>query len=51
MRNATPVFADIDEESQTVTGETIEAVVTNRTKAIIAVHLAGGLAKWMASCP
>ena len=41
MRNATPVFADIDEESQTVTGETIEAVVTNRTKAIIAVHLAG----------
>jgi len=41
MRNATPVFADINEESQTVTGETIEAVVTNRTKAIIAVHLAG----------
>ena len=41
MRNATPVFADISEESQTVTGETIEAVVTKKTKAIIAVHLAG----------
>jgi dTDP-4-amino-4,6-dideoxygalactose transaminase len=41
MRNATPVFADISEESQTVTGETIEAVVTKRSKAIIAVHLAG----------
>jgi dTDP-4-amino-4,6-dideoxygalactose transaminase len=41
MRNATPVFADISEESQTVTGETIEAVVTKKAKAIIAVHLAG----------
>jgi hypothetical protein len=41
MRNATPVFADISEESQTVTGEMIEAVVTKKAKAIIAVHLAG----------
>jgi hypothetical protein len=41
MRNATPVFADINEESQTLTGETIERVVTKNTKAIIAVHLAG----------
>jgi dTDP-4-amino-4,6-dideoxygalactose transaminase len=41
MRNAVPVFADINEESQTLTGETIERVVTKNTKAIIAVHLAG----------
>src|ERR1039458_3477958 len=41
MRNAIPVFADIHEESQTLTGETIERVLTKNTKAIIAVHLAG----------
>ena len=41
MRNATPVFADISEESQTVTGEMIEAVVTKKAKAIIDVLLAG----------
>lgn len=38
---ATPVFADIDPESQNLTAETIEAALTPRTKAIIAVHLAG----------
>ena len=41
MRGATPVVADIDRDSQTLTLETIRAVVTPRTKAIIAVHLAG----------
>lgn len=38
---ATPVFADVDRESQNITAETIRAVLTPRTKAIICVHLAG----------
>lgn len=38
---ATPVFADIDPESQNITAETIAAVLTPRTRAIICVHLAG----------
>ncbi len=38
---ATPVFADVDPESQNITVETIQAVLTLRTKAIICVHLAG----------
>ena len=41
MRGAVPVFADVDLVSQTTTAETIRAVLTPRTKAIIAVHLAG----------
>ena len=38
---ATPVFADVDENSQNITAETIAEVVTDRTRAIIVVHLAG----------
>ncbi|HXX92763.1 MAG TPA: DegT/DnrJ/EryC1/StrS aminotransferase family protein [Planctomycetota bacterium] len=38
---ATPVFADVDRDSQNVTAETIRTVLTSRTRAIIAVHLAG----------
>lgn len=38
---AVPVFADVDADSQNVTAETISAVLTERTKAIIGVHLAG----------
>lgn len=38
---ATPVFADVDRDSQNITAETIRAVLTPRTKAIICVHLAG----------
>ncbi|HEY9721593.1 MAG TPA: DegT/DnrJ/EryC1/StrS aminotransferase family protein [Oscillatoriaceae cyanobacterium] len=41
MRGATPVVADVDRDSQNVTAETIAAVLSPRTKAIIAVHLAG----------
>ena len=41
MRGARPVFADIDPESQNITAETIQKKITPRTKAIIAVHLAG----------
>lgn len=40
-RGARPVIADVDRNSQVVTSETIEAVLTPKTKAIIAVHLAG----------
>jgi dTDP-4-amino-4,6-dideoxygalactose transaminase len=38
---ATPVFADVDLDSQNITADTIEAVLTNKTKAIVCVHLAG----------
>jgi dTDP-4-amino-4,6-dideoxygalactose transaminase len=41
MRGATPVMADVDAESQNLTAETIRPLITPRTKAIIAVHLAG----------
>lgn len=38
---AVPVFADVDRDSQNITAETIRAVLTPRTKAVICVHLAG----------
>ena len=38
---AVPVFADVDADSQNITAETVRAVLTERTKAIICVHLAG----------
>ena len=38
---ATPVFADVDRDSQNITAETIAKVITSKTKAIICVHLAG----------
>ncbi|WP_352338922.1 DegT/DnrJ/EryC1/StrS aminotransferase family protein [Psychrobacter sp. 16-MNA-CIBAN-0192] len=38
---ATPVFADIDAATGNITAESIKAVLTNKTKAIICVHLAG----------
>ena len=38
---ATPVVADIDLESSNLTAETIAAVLTERTAAIIVVHIAG----------
>lgn len=41
LRGARPVFADVDSDSQNITADTIRAVVTSRTRAIIAVHLAG----------
>lgn len=41
LRGATPVFADVDRDSQNLTAETIAPVLTGRTKAIILVHLAG----------
>src|SRR5690606_11380219 len=38
---ASPVFADVDLDSQNITAKTIAAVLTPATKAIIVVHLAG----------
>jgi len=38
---ATPVFADVDRDTQNLTAATIEAVLTPATRAIIVVHLAG----------
>lgn len=40
-QNAVPVFADIDRKYFTLSPESLEAAITRRTKAIIAVHLAG----------
>jgi len=41
MRRARPVVVDIDRESQNITAETIAPAITERTKAIIVVHLNG----------
>jgi dTDP-4-amino-4,6-dideoxygalactose transaminase len=41
---ATPVFCDIDPETYCVSTETVRAVLTPRTKAVIAVHLFGNVA-------
>ncbi|TBU81914.1 aminotransferase [Pseudomonas daroniae] len=38
---AKPVFADVDADSQNITAESIRAVLTPRTRALICVHLAG----------
>jgi len=40
---ANPIFADVELDSQNISAQTIEAVLTSNTKAIICVHLAG----WM----
>lgn len=36
-----PVFVDVDENSQNITLDTIKTAITNKTKAVILVHLAG----------
>jgi dTDP-4-amino-4,6-dideoxygalactose transaminase len=41
LAGATPVFADVDVNSQNITADTIRAVLTKRTRAILCVHLAG----------
>ncbi len=38
---AVPVFVDVDRESQNITAETIAPAITDKTRAIICVHLAG----------
>ena len=41
LLQATPVFADVDINSGNITASSIEKVITNKTKAISVVHLAG----------
>ncbi|QPJ61259.1 MAG: DegT/DnrJ/EryC1/StrS aminotransferase family protein [Candidatus Nitronauta litoralis] len=38
---ATPVFADVDRDSQNITAETIQPALSRKSRAIICVHLAG----------
>lgn len=38
---ATPVFADVDRDTQNLSAATIERALTPRTRAIVCVHLAG----------
>lgn len=38
---AVPVFAEVDRDSQNITADTVRAVLTPRTRALICVHLAG----------
>ena len=41
MQNAVPVFADVDPKTLNMIPESIEANITDRTRAIILVHLFG----------
>ncbi len=41
LRGGVPVFVDVDPDSQNITVETISKAVTSKTKAVIAVNLAG----------
>ena len=41
MRRAIPVLADVDEESQNITADTIRRQLSPRSRAVVAVHLAG----------
>ncbi|HEX8526423.1 DegT/DnrJ/EryC1/StrS family aminotransferase [Allosphingosinicella sp.] len=41
LLGATPVFADVDPDSGNITAQSIEAVLTERTRAIVPVHLGG----------
>lgn len=43
-QNAIPIFADLDPYSYHMTAETIEEKITDKTKAVIVVHLAGNTA-------
>ena len=38
---ATPIFADVDLDSQNITAESVKVKITPKTKAILCVHLAG----------
>ncbi|MGE0488153.1 MAG: DegT/DnrJ/EryC1/StrS family aminotransferase [Vulcanimicrobiota bacterium] len=40
-RGATPVLADVDRDSGNITAESIERVLSSKTRAVICVHLAG----------
>lgn len=38
---ATPIFADVELDSQNISATTVEPLITSKTKAIVAVHLGG----------
>ena len=38
---AKPIFADVDRESQNITADSIAPLISNKTRAIVCVHLAG----------
>src|SRR5829696_3437509 len=44
FQNAIPVFADLDPQTFCLDPASVEARITDRTRAIVAVHLFGGLA-------
>ena len=44
FQNAIPVFADLDPHTYNMTAETIAARITDKTKAVVVVHLAGNAA-------
>jgi UDP-4-amino-4-deoxy-L-arabinose-oxoglutarate aminotransferase len=41
LAGATPVFADVDRDTLMISGETVEPLITDRTRLIIPVHFAG----------
>jgi dTDP-4-amino-4,6-dideoxygalactose transaminase len=41
LLGARPIFADVDPDSQNITADSVAPVISPRTRAIIAVHLAG----------
>jgi perosamine synthetase len=44
MTGATPVFADIDRDDYTIHPETVEPLITDKTRALMPVHLYGQMA-------
>ena len=44
-QNAVPVFADLDPNSYNMTAESVKAKITDKTKAVVVVHLAGNAAE------
>lgn len=44
VQGATPVFADVEEDFFTINPDSVERLITPRTKAVVAVHLYGQLA-------
>ena len=41
LRGAVPVFVDVDPDSQNITPDAVKRAISSKTKAVIAVHLAG----------
>ncbi|MXN67434.1 aminotransferase class V-fold PLP-dependent enzyme [Stappia sp. GBMRC 2046] len=41
MAGGVPVFADVDQDNQAITADTIQKVLTSKTRAVIVVHLGG----------